>query len=117
MAKCDEGYNCVVCGLPVEAITESGLYLRYILGDILLERMHTFPEQHIRCVPELAQYIVAEGFDPVACEGPFAKHELDGQYVAAQEERVTAAWQRLQALPTLGVSLLEYPLPKPSISQ
>ena len=37
MAKCDEGYRCEVCGVDVEAITESDLYLRYVLGEVPLE--------------------------------------------------------------------------------
>jgi hypothetical protein len=30
MAKCDQGYLCVICGEEVEHIENSGLYLRYI---------------------------------------------------------------------------------------
>ena len=32
MAKCEEGYLCDVCGGDVEAITDSDLYLRYVVG-------------------------------------------------------------------------------------
>ena len=110
MAKCDEGYRCEVCGTDVEAITESDLYLRYVLGEVRLEALHLWPERHVRCNPELAQYIVDVIFPPVACDGPFAKAHLDAAFVAGEERRVTRAWRRLQAIPTLGVSLAEYPL-------
>jgi hypothetical protein len=34
VAKCDEGYRCEVCGLDVEVIVDSDLYLRYVLGEV-----------------------------------------------------------------------------------
>jgi len=110
MAKCDEGYRCEVCGRDVEAIVESDLYLRYVLGEVPLERLHRLFERHIRCNPALAQYIVDERFEPCACGGAFAKSAQDAGYVAQEEERVTRAWRRLQAIPTLGLSIAEYPL-------
>jgi hypothetical protein len=108
--KCDEGYVCFVCGAYVEAVVDSDLYLRYILGEIPLEKLHLHPERHIRCDPELAQYIVDARFAPVICEGPFAKAELDPEYVENQEDRVTRAWRRLQEVPQLGIPITEYPL-------
>ena len=33
MARCEKGYLCSVCGQDVEAITESELYLQYVLGE------------------------------------------------------------------------------------
>jgi hypothetical protein len=110
MAKCDEGYRCAACGRDVEAVTESDLYLRFVLGEVPLEFLHRLPECHINCNPALAQYIVDAGFEPVACDGPFAKSELDPAFVAAEERRVTRGWRRLQAIPTLGLSVPEYPL-------
>ena len=110
MAKCDEGYRCEVCGLDVESITDSDLYLRYILGEVPLERLHQLPERHIRCNPALAQYIVDEAFSPVMCAGPFAKVELDFRFVRDEELRVTRAWRRLRAIPHLRLSVPEYPL-------
>ena len=110
MAKCDEGYPCDVCGRDVEAITESQLYLRYVLGEIPLERLHLHPERHIRCDPGLAQYITDAAFPPAACEGPFDKRTLDAEFVATEEARVTRGWLRLQAIPTLGLAIPEYPL-------
>ena len=110
MAKCDEGYRCEVCGRDVESITDSDLYLRYVLGEVPLELLHRLPERHIRCNPALAQFIADPAFAPVACDGPFAKTELDPQFVHDEEQRVTRAWRRLQAIPTLGLTVPEYPL-------
>ena len=54
MAKCDEGYLCSVCGGDVENITDSDLYLRYVIGLLDPELLHAQPEKHIRCNPTLA---------------------------------------------------------------
>ena len=110
MARCDEGYRCEVCGRDVEVITDSDLYLRYVLGEVQLESLHRLSERHLHCNPSLAQYIVDDRFAPVACEGPFAKTELDPAFVAGEEIRVTQGWRRLQAIPTLGLTVAEYPL-------
>jgi hypothetical protein len=110
MAKCDEGYRCEVCGRDVEAITESDLYLRYVLGEVPLEMIHRLPERHILCNPALAQYVVDPAFSPLTCEGAFGKTHLDSAFVREEEDRVTRGWQRLQAIPTLGLTIAEYPL-------
>jgi hypothetical protein len=110
MARCDEGYRCEVCGRDVEAVAESDLYLRYVLREVPLEMLHRLPERHVRCNPAVAQYIVADGFAPVACDGPFDKRALDAEAVAAEERRVTRGYLRLRAIPTLGLALPEYPL-------
>jgi hypothetical protein len=110
MAKCDEGYRCEVCGRDVEAVTESDLYLRFVLGEVPLELLHRLPERHLWCNPALAQYIVHPDFPPVACDGPFAKQHMDVAYVAAEEARVTRGYRRLLAIPSLGLSVPEYPL-------
>jgi hypothetical protein len=110
VAKCDEGYRCEVCGRDVESVTESDLYLRYVLGEVPMELLHRLPERHIRCNPALAQYIADPGFEAVVCEGPFGRSGLDPEFVRAEEERVTRGWRRLQAIPTLGLSVPEYPL-------
>ena len=110
MAKCDEGYRCEVCGRDVEAITDSDLYLRFVLGEVPLETLHLLPERHLRCNPALAQYIVHPGFEPVACASPFAKGELDAEFVAREEARVSRGYRRLLAIPTLGLAVPEYPL-------
>jgi hypothetical protein len=111
MARCDEGYRCEVCGTDVEAVTDSDLYLRFVLGEVPLEELHLAPERHITCNAELAQYITDPAFPPVTCPGVFSKAGLDPAYVAQRERRVTAAWRRLQDLPRLGLALPEYPLP------
>ena len=113
MAKCEEGYLCDVCGGDVEAITDSDLYLRYVIGLIDPETLHTTRERHIRCNPTLAQFIVDGEFEPVVVDGPFDKHQLDTDYVRAQEDLVSRGWRRLDELarrpePTI----LEYPLPE-----
>jgi hypothetical protein len=112
MAVCEQGYLCTVCGREVEEITESDLYLRYVLGEVDPETLHTQPERHLACNPTLAQFIVADDFTPVSAQGPFAKAELDPVFVAAEEARVTRGYRRLQELPGLGLPLVEYPLPE-----
>jgi hypothetical protein len=112
MAKCEQGYLCDVCHQDVAEITESDLYLRYVLGEVPPEMLHRLPERHVRCNPSLAQYIMDAAFEPVACDGPFAKANLDAGYVTEQEERVTRAWRRLQELPRLRIPIIEYPLPE-----
>jgi hypothetical protein len=110
MAKCDEGYRCEVCGRDVETIPESDLYLRYVLGEVPLEMLHLLPERHIACNPGLTQYIVDAAFPPIICAGPFGKQALDPDFVREEEVRVTRGWRRLQAIPTLGLAVPEYPL-------
>jgi hypothetical protein len=70
------------------------------------------PERHIRCNPAIAQFIRDEAFEPVRCEGVFAKENLDQTFVAEQTERWTRGWRRLQAIPSLGIAIPEYPLPE-----
>lgn len=113
MAKCDEGYYCSVCGKDVANITQSDLYLRYVIGLVDPEVLHTMPERHIRCNPNLAQFIVADEFETVEVEGEWSKNSLDPDYVQDREELVTRGWYRLQELRRLdGVSILEFPLPE-----
>ena len=94
MAKCDEGYLCDVCGQDVAELTDSEMYLRYIVGMLDPEVLHTTPERHIRCNPALAQYIVADDFPPVVVEGPFDKRTLDERYVGRRERLLTRGWRR-----------------------
>ena len=96
MARCEQGYLCEVCGDEVEEITDSDLYLRYIIGEIDARALLSAPERHIRCNPVQAQFIVAEEFEPVVVEGPFAKKNLDPEDVRRREELVTRGWRRLQ---------------------
>jgi hypothetical protein len=112
MARCEQGYLCDVCGGDVGEMTDSDLYLRYVLGEVPPEQLHLLRERHIRCNPTLAQYIVDSTFEPVVCEGVFAKATLDAEFVAQEEARVTRGWRRLRELPALGLPIIEYPLPE-----
>jgi hypothetical protein len=112
MAKCEQGYLCDVCGNEVEVMTDSDLYLRFVLGEVPPHALPVSPERHIRCNPALAQFIVDPSFPPVACDGPFAKADLDAAWTAERESLVTRAWLRLQRLPAAGLPLVEYPLPE-----
>lgn len=113
MAKCDEGYLCSVCQGDVAEITDSDLYLRYVIGLLDPELLHVTPERHIRCNPLLAQFIVADDFEAAHVEGEFAKSNLNPDFVRQREQLVTRGWQRLKQIRSLGeVSILEYPLPE-----
>jgi len=112
MAKCDEGYLCEVCGQDVANITESDLYLRYVVGMLDPEVLHTSPERHIRCNPALAQYIVVDDFSPVVVEGPFDKRSLEPSYVEQREQMLTRGWKRLKEVAELDIPIIEYPLPE-----
>jgi hypothetical protein len=112
MALCEEGYLCDVCGGDVAEITDSDLYLRYVMGEVPPLQLPRLRERHIRCNPATAQFIVDPAFAPVRCEGVFGKENLDPAYVAEHEDRVTRAWRRLQQIPGLGIPITEYPLPE-----
>lgn len=112
MAKCDEGYLCEVCGKDVGSLIDSDLYLRYVIGMIDPEVLHTSKERHLRCNPALAQFIVDANFDPVYVEGDFDKRRLDTEFVRQREELVTRGWRRLRQLPSLDVAIIDYPLPE-----
>ena len=112
MARCDEGYRCEVCGQDVEDIRTSDLYLRYVIGELDPEVLHTTPERHIACNPALAQFIVDETFPQILAEGIFDKRLLDPSFVRQRENLITRGWRRLQELAgqTDDVSLHDYPL-------
>lgn len=113
MAKCDEGYFCSVCGDDVANISQSELYLRYVIGLLDAELLHAIPDKHIRCNPTLAQFIVADDFPTVTVDGDFSKSNLDTEFVSEREALVTRGWHRLKEILQLGeVSILEYPLPE-----
>ena len=110
MAKCEEGYLCDVCSGDVEEITDSDLYLRYVIGQLDPETLHVARERHIRCNPTLAQFIVDDDFEPVVVDGPFDKRQLDPAYVRAQELLLTRGWRRLCEVRGSELPILEYPL-------
>ena len=112
MAKCELGYLCEVCGNEVEDITDSDLYLRYILGEIEARQLMTARERHLRCNPVVAQFIVDPDFEPVVVESAFGKLHLDPQEVIARETRTTLAWKRLHEVRALGLPISDYPLDK-----
>lgn len=115
MAKCDEGYPCEVCGEDVESIVESDLYLRFVIGELDPEVLHTARERHIRCNPVLAQFIVHERFDPVALNGPFGAAELDPAFVVERVRLVTRGYERLLEIAATDDATRDvtaYPLPE-----
>ena len=112
MAKCEEGYLCSVCGGDVEEISDSDLYLRFVIGLIDPETLHTSRERHIRCNPVLAQFVVDGDFEPVAVEGDFDKRRLDANYVREQESLVTRGYRRLREVAHLDLPIIDYPLPE-----
>src|SRR5688572_14738869 len=113
MAKCEEGYLCEVCGKDVENLTDSDLYLRYVIGMIDPEVLHTHRERHILCNPVLAQFIVDDDFQPpVSVDGDFDKRRLDTDYVREREALVTRGYRRLKELMSLDLPIIDYPLPE-----
>jgi hypothetical protein len=112
MAKCDEGYLCDVCGKDVAAITDSDLYLRYVIGTVDPEVLHTAAERHLRCNPVLAQYIVDPRFEAVQFDGDFDKRRLDTAFVAQREALVTRGYRRLHEVAGSDTAIIDYPLPE-----
>jgi hypothetical protein len=114
MAKCDEGYRCEVCGEDVTGIAASDLYLRYVIGELDPEVLHTSAERHIRCNPVLAQFIDHQDFDPVVVEGHMSRDHLDADYVQQKMEWVTRGYARLlEIAATEGDrDVTSYPLPE-----
>jgi len=112
MAKCEEGYLCDICGGDVEEITDSDLYLRFVIGALDPETLHTTRERHIRCNPVLAQFIVDTDFAPVIVEGEFDKRLLDSVYVRDRETLVTRGYRRLREVAHLDLPIIDYPLPE-----
>lgn len=112
MAKCDEGYRCDVCGNEVEHLTESSLYLRYVIGELDPELLHTTPDRHLRCNPVLAQFICDSRFESVIVEGDFDKRTLDSQFSRERESLVTRGYRRLYELDGETTAIIDYPLPE-----
>lgn len=110
MAKCEEGYLCDVCGGDVEQITDSGLYLAYVIGELDPERLHVSRERHLRCHPILAQFIVHTDFEPLFAESPFDKRQLDATFVRDRERLVTRGYERLREISGQELAIIDYPL-------
>jgi hypothetical protein len=114
VAKCDEGYRCQVCDRDVERLVESDLYLRFVIGELDPEVLHTSPERHIRCNPVLAQFIEHDRFDPVKVEGDLSRDSLDPEFVRQRVALVTRGYVRLWELAESGTQhdVTAYPLPE-----
>lgn len=112
MVRCEEGYRCQVCGQDVEGLTDSDLYLSYIIGETDPELLHLAPERHLRCNPVLAQFIVDPTFEPIWAEGDWDKRRLDPTFVRQRETLVTRGYRRLREMAGKERPLLEYPLPE-----
>ena len=110
MAVCEQGYLCTVCGEDVEEITDSVLYLRYVLGEVAWDDLNRAPEKHIRCDAVMAQFIVSDLFPPVEVDGVFSKAGLDPEFVRTEEVRVTRGFLRLREVVAANLPIYEYPL-------
>ena len=114
MAKCDEGYRCEVCGHDVTSIVDSDLYLRFVIGELDPEVLHTSPERHLRCNPVLAQFIQCEGFEPVVVESDLSAVGLDPEFVRRRVHLVSRGYQRLLQISETDQDrdVTAYPLPE-----
>jgi hypothetical protein len=114
MAKCDQGYRCQVCGEDVERLIESDLYLRFVIGELDPEVLHTSPERHIRCNPVLAQFIEHESFEPVIVAGELSRNSLDAEFVRRRVDLLSRGFARLIEIEhgDKGRDLTTYPLPE-----
>ncbi len=114
MAKCDEGYRCDVCGDDVVAIVDSDLYLRFVIGELDPEVLHTSPERHIRCNPVLAQFIQHDEFGEVVIDGEFSRCGLDAEFARHRTDLVSRGYARLLEIAESEADrdVTAYPLPE-----
>lgn len=114
MAKCDEGYLCEVCDQAVEKLSDSGLYLQYVIGWIDPETLHTRRECHLRCLPVLAQFVDHDRFEAVIVDGEFDRRRMDPDFAAQRSELVSRGYRRLLELQKQrrNLTVHEYPLPE-----
>lgn len=116
MARCDQGYLCRVCGEEVEHITDSQLYLSYVIGEVDPETLHQSAECHLNCSPVFSQFISDPRFclqNEVAAD--FAKNSLDPGYVLLRTDLVSRGYARLWAIREerrKPLTVVEYPLPE-----
>ncbi len=112
--RCDQGYLCHICGEEVEHITDSQLYLRYVIGEVDPELLHLEPDNHLHCVPTFSQFIDDARFPSVDCLDPlFGKAHLDPTFVTSRTELVTSGYRRLWEIRTerrKPLTVVEYPL-------
>lgn len=98
MARCDQGYLCEVCGDEVEQLAESSLYLQYILGWITAEALTQHPDSHLRCNPNLSQFIDSPHFPPICVEGAFDRRNLEADFARQRAQLVSSGYERLLQL-------------------
>jgi len=113
MARCDQGYLCRACGAEVEDIVDSELYLRFVIGEVDPETLHTTQECHLRCNALFSQFITDSRFGPqVHVGGDFSKAMLDPAFVAARTVLINRGYARLWEIiqDELGIAVVDYPL-------
>ena len=112
--KCDEGYQCDVCGNDVTSIVESDLYLRFVIGELDAETLHTTPERHLHCNPVLAQFIEDERLEAVVVKGPMSLAFLDEEFVRRRRDLVSRGYRRLHEIASWSGDrdITAYPLPE-----
>ena len=114
MAKCDQGYLCEICGVAVERLDESALYLQFVIGWIDPETLHTRRECHLRCQPTLAQFIDDTDFEPVVVDDEFDRRAMDPSFSAERASLISRGYRRLRELQRRrsGMKVSDYPLPE-----
>lgn len=114
MAQCEQGYLCDVCGEEVAGIDNSDLYLRYVIGELDPEVLHTTPERHLRCNPVVAQFIDHPDFEAVEVEGMFDCRTLDEAFVNERRTLISRGFERLLQIAATGGDrdVTQYPLPE-----
>lgn len=114
MARCDQGYLCRVCGEEVEHITDSQLYLSFVVGEIDPETLHASTECHLRCAPTFSQFIEDSRYGiPTNVVGPFDKNQLDSVYVAMRTKLISRGYDRLWVIREERrhpLTVIDYPL-------
>jgi len=107
---------CRVCGEEVEHITDSQLYLSYVIGEVDPETLHVTPECHLQCAPSFSQFINDSRFERrFEIDGPFAIHQLDPDYVIQRTTLISRGYERLWAIRQerrKPLTVVEYPLPE-----
>ena len=111
MASCERGYLCAVCGQDVEEITDSVLYLRYVMGEVPWDHLNRAPRHIFVATRHSLNSSWTTRSSPCSCDGTFAKEQLDPEFVKTEEERVTLAYRRLRELAATNLPIAEYPLP------
>ena len=112
MAKCEEGYLCDVCGGDVEELTDSDLYLHYVIGQLDPETLHTTRERHIRCNPVHRAVHRRRRFSAGHRRGRIRQATARCAVTCASETLVTRGYRRLKELTGLDLPIIDYPLPE-----